>query len=145
MLAAFKRIGGAAAHDVAERFWTNPTPETRETYLRVCHPLYRTKPADTSAASARRIVNNDVVMHFNGADGELNTMDFRPALAKVRCPTLVMAGERDPITPIAFSEEIVASLPAHLVRFERFADCGHGVHGDDPERAFAVIRDFIRQ
>ena len=50
VLAAFKRIGGAAAHDVAERFWTNPTPETRETYLRVCHPLYRTKPADTSAA-----------------------------------------------------------------------------------------------
>jgi pimeloyl-ACP methyl ester carboxylesterase len=143
VLAAFESIGGATARDVAERFWTNPTPETRETYLRVCHPLYRTKPADTSAARARRILNNDVMMRFNGPDGDLRTMDFRHALAKIRCPTLVMAGERDPIAPIAFSEEIVASLPSHLVRFERFADCGHGVHWDDPERAFAVIREFI--
>jgi proline iminopeptidase len=145
VLAAFERIGGSAARDVAERFWTNPTPETRATYLRVCHPLYRAKPADTSAAAARVIVNNDIVMHFNGPAGDHATMDFRLALAKIRCPTLVMAGDRDPITPIAFSEEIVASLPAHLVRFERFANCGHGVHGDDPERAFAVIREFILQ
>jgi pimeloyl-ACP methyl ester carboxylesterase len=145
VLDAFERIGGTSARDVAERFWTNPTPETRATYLRVCHPLYRAKPADTSAAKARPIVNNDVVMHFNGPDGDHHTMDFRSALAKIRCPTLVMAGGRDPITPIAFSEEIVASLPVHLVRFERFANCGHGVHGDDPERAFAVIREFILQ
>ena len=145
VLAAFERIGGAAARDVAERFWTNPTPETRATYLRICHPLYQVKRPDTSAASARRIVNNDVVMHFNGAAGDHHTMDFRPALAKIRCPTLVMAGDRDPITPMAFSEEIVGALPAHLVRFERFANCGHGVLGDDPERAFAVIREFLRQ
>jgi len=36
-----------------------------------------------------------------------------------------------------------AALPAHLVRFERFADCGHAVVPDAPERAMAVIRDFI--
>jgi hypothetical protein len=29
------------------------------------------------------------------------------------------------------------------VRFERFAECGHGVHDDDPARAFAVMREFI--
>lgn len=29
-------------------------------------------------------------------------------------------------------------------RFERFPGCGHGVTDDDPVRAFAVIRDFIR-
>ena len=145
VLAAFERIGGPTVRDVAERFWTNPTPETRATYLRVCHPLYRVKPVDSSAAKARQIVNNNVAMHFNGTNGDHHTMDFRSALAKVRCPTLVMAGERDPITPIAFSEEIVAALPPHLVRFERFANCGHGVHGDDPERAFAVIREFIVQ
>jgi pimeloyl-ACP methyl ester carboxylesterase len=145
VFAAFERIGGPTAREVAERFWTNPSPETREAYLRVCHPLYLVKPADMSNAKARRIINNDVVMHFNGPSGEHHTMDFRHALAKIRCPTLVIAGDRDPITPIAFSEEIVASLPAHLVRFERFANCGHGVHYDDPERAFAVIREFILQ
>lgn len=31
----------------------------------------------------------------------------------------------------------------HLVRFERFPGCGHGVFRDDPERAFAMIREFL--
>jgi proline iminopeptidase len=35
------------------------------------------------------------------------------------------------------------TLPAHLVRFERFPGCGHGVLPDAPDRAMAVIRDFI--
>jgi pimeloyl-ACP methyl ester carboxylesterase len=38
---------------------------------------------------------------------------------------------------------MAACLPQHLVRFETFADCGHGVHRDDPERAFRVLREFI--
>ena len=54
-----------------------------------------------------------------------------------------MAGELDPMCPIETSEEIVDALPAALVRFERFAGCGHGVFRDDPDRAFAVLRDFI--
>jgi len=29
------------------------------------------------------------------------------------------------------------------VRFERFPDCGHGVFADVPERAFAILREFI--
>jgi transposase len=32
----------------------------------------------------------------------------------------------------------------HLVQFERFPNCGHGVIPDAPDRAMAVIRDFIR-
>ena len=40
-------------------------------------------------------------------------------------------------------EDLVAALPAHLVHFERFADCGHSVIADAPHRAFAIIRDFI--
>jgi proline iminopeptidase len=70
-------------------------------------------------------------------------MDFRADLARLRCPVLVMAGDRDPITPIAFSEVIAAALPQHLVRFERFAGCGHDVIPDAAERAFAILRAFI--
>ena len=70
-------------------------------------------------------------------------MDFRVALAGVACPTLVMAGETDPITPIAFSETIVASLPPGLAQFERFADCGHGIVRDAPQRHFETLRRFL--
>ena len=47
--------------------------------------------------------------------------------------------------PIEAQEDIVAALPAHLVRFERFPNCGHSVIADAPLPAFAVIRDFIAE
>ncbi len=31
----------------------------------------------------------------------------------------------------------------HLVRYEEFPNCGHGVHNDEPSRALAVMREFI--
>ena len=39
--------------------------------------------------------------------------------------------------------DIAAALPAHLVRFERFSGCGHGVLPDAPGAAMALIRAFI--
>jgi len=91
----------------------------------------------------RSIVKNEVALRFNGPRNEQGRMDFRAALSRIRCPVLVMCGDRDPIMPMAFSETIAECLPSHLVRFERFAGCGHGVHVDDPERAFRVLREFV--
>jgi proline iminopeptidase len=45
--------------------------------------------------------------------------------------------------PIECQADIAAALPPELVRFERFAGCGHSVVQDAPERAIAMIRDFI--
>jgi pimeloyl-ACP methyl ester carboxylesterase len=56
---------------------------------------------------------------------------------------LVLGGELDPVCPIAGSEEIAAALPSDVVRFERFAGCGHGVFRDDPRRSMAILREFI--
>ena len=68
-----------------------------------------------------------------------------PDLHRIRCPTLVMGGEDDPIHPIESQAELASALPAHLVQFERFADCRHAVVPDAPERAMAMIRDFIER
>jgi proline iminopeptidase len=66
-----------------------------------------------------------------------------PDLHRIRCPTLVLGGEDDPIHPIESQADIAAALPSHLVQFERFANCRHAVVPDAPECAMAVIRDFI--
>lgn len=142
VFAAFERIGGQEARQLAERYWLSPTPEGRVAYREKCHPLYYTRPAPDPDATARAIVHDPVNLHFAG--GEFKTMDFCAALARVACPTLVLAGDSDPITPLAFSETIVAHLPEPLVRFERFADCGHGIARDAPQQLFATLRDFIR-
>ena len=59
--------------------------------------------------------------------GERETMNFVAGLHRIKCPTLVMVGEDDPMTPVPCSEEIVAALPPKFVRFERFAGAGHGI------------------
>jgi proline iminopeptidase len=142
IFAAFERIGGTEARAAAEAYWLAPTPAKRLAYIERCMPLYRTRGGNADIVT-RAIMKHPVAMHFNGPDNEQGKLDFRAALGNVRCPTLVMVGEQDPITPPAFSDAIVAALPAALVRYERFAGCGHGVVQDQPEAGFGVLRDFI--
>jgi pimeloyl-ACP methyl ester carboxylesterase len=140
VLDAFDRLGGPAAREAARRYWEKPGPETLPDYAKLCFPLYSRTPRDPDA-NARTVWNFEVMYAFGG--GEDRTFDLLPELTKVRCPTLVLGGEDDPICPIDDQADIAAALPAHLVRFERFPGCGHGVYRDAPERAFAIVRDFI--
>jgi poly(3-hydroxyalkanoate) synthetase len=93
---------------------------------------------------ARRAVNrSEVLQWFTRPDGESHAFDMLGDLHRIRCPTLVLGGEDDPIHPIESQADIAAALPQHLVRFERFANCRHAVVTDAPERTITVIRDFI--
>jgi len=80
---------------------------------------------------------------FHFGRGEDHRFDLLSELAKVRCPTLVLGGEDDPICPIDDQADIAAALPADLVRFERFPGCGHGVYRDAPGRTLDVLRTFL--
>ena len=139
----FERLGGPEARAVAQARFTTPNPETSEAYRRVCSPLYNRRGKRDPDAHARSVRNDAVAFHFAGPDRESAKLDFREGLGRVLCPTLVVAGEDDPITPISRSELIASCLPQHLVRFERFVDAGHGVHNDDPQRAASVLHSFI--
>ncbi len=140
VFAEFERLGGPEARAIAESYWKDPTPEHAAVYLKVCMPLY-TRNRDGGEKMGRVKWNIDVATHFAG--GEQRTMNMLAALSRIRCPTLVLAGEDDPVTPISESEDIVAALPEGLVRFERFPNAGHGVVTDAPRRAIEVIREFV--
>ena len=55
----------------------------------------------------------------------------------------MLGGEDDPICTIDDQADIAAAIPQPLVRFERLEGCGHGVYHDDPQRAFALLREFL--
>jgi pimeloyl-ACP methyl ester carboxylesterase len=143
----FERFGGSEVGALARRrfleFRGHPDQASRDAWRRLAMPHYFRTPRDPDMA--RRAVNRaEVAQHwFAGADGESQTFNMFPDLHRIRCPTLVMGGEDDPMHPIESQADIAAALPAHLVQFERFADCGHAVVPDAPERAMAVIREFI--
>ena len=71
--------------------------------------------------------------HSLGPHGRRN-FDVREEAAGIRCPTLVLAGDDGPSTTISGVDNwLVEALPAGLVRYEHFADTGHGVFRDRPE------------
>jgi proline iminopeptidase len=45
--------------------------------------------------------------------------------------------------PAGDAQDIADALPLQWVRYECFADCGHGIWRDDPDAALAVLRRFI--
>jgi proline iminopeptidase len=136
----FERLSGVAAGAAARAFLEDPSPEATREFMRLCGPLYRRAPEDPQV-NARTIWNPRLMWEFRR--GERETMNFLPDLHRIKCPTLVMVGEDDPMTPVPYAEEIVAALPPELVQYERFAGAGHGIVADQPERFFAVLRAFI--
>lgn len=142
-LETFGRLHGARAQAVADAFWTDPgDPDKVRTYVAECFPLYNPTPQPPDVAK-RSTFNPAMLHHFFKADGEGFRFDFRPNLKDIRCPTLVLGGDLDPVTPIADQDDIAATLPPALVRYERFAGAGHGVGRDQPERYLAVLREFL--
>ncbi|WP_088285307.1 alpha/beta fold hydrolase [Ideonella sp. A 288] len=142
-LAMFQRLGGPEARAAAQAFWSNPSPATWAPYLQHCMHLYNQRPAtpDTHDARERIVFNTDIL--FASASGEQQTMDLLPGLARVCCPVLVMAGELDPVCPLADSQDIAAAIPAPWGRLATFARSGHGAWRDEPDAAFAVLREFV--
>jgi proline iminopeptidase len=141
-VAVFERLGGKDAGDAARGYLCgeNPGRDALTAFMKYCRPLYSRAPYDPNR-DARQAWKFDVLAEFR--KGEDYTFDFLSDLAAIKCPTLVLAGEDDPITPPIYSEQIAAALPPALMRFERFPNAGHGIAADAPERFFRVLRDFI--
>ena len=143
-VALFERFGGPEIGALARRRFLDGHTDaaTLDTWLRLAFPLYTRTPRDPQVV--QRAVRHPEVTHwFTRPGGEGHTFNLFPALSRVRCPSLVLGGEEDPMTPIECQAAIAAALPPNLVRFERFPDCGHTVLPDAPESAMTVIRDFI--
>ncbi len=144
----FERFGGPEVGALARRRFLegqwHPDQASIEAWRRLAFPLYTRTSRDPNMA--RRAVNRSEVLHwFTKPGGESHTFNMFSDLCRIQCPTLVMGGEDDPMLPIESQADIAAALPPQLVQFERFTNCGHGVVPDAPERAMAVIRDFIQR
>lgn len=67
--------------------------------------------------------------------------DSRPGLAAIACPTLILCGRQDVLTPPALHEEMAAAIPgARLVLIE---DCGHLSAMEQPQAVTALLRDWL--
>ncbi|HET8726890.1 MAG TPA: alpha/beta fold hydrolase [Alphaproteobacteria bacterium] len=73
----------------------------------------------------------------------LGRPDSRPGLAAIACPTLVLCGRQDALTPLEMSEELAAGIPgADLVVVE---DCGHLSTLEKPDGVTECLRAWLRR
>lgn len=68
--------------------------------------------------------------------------DFRAACARVRCPTLVIHGDRDLIRPLSQGRALADATGGRLVTL---TGSGHCPQARDPVKINLLIREFIEQ
>jgi len=71
----------------------------------------------------------------------MNRPDSRDFLPKITCPTLIICGEQDSVTPPKVHEEMVGLLPdaqLHII-----PHCGHLSTMEKPEIVNGLMRDFL--
>ena len=142
IFAAFERIGGAEAGAAARAYWSAPSPERRQRYAEICLPHYARRPVPPEFWD--RIIKKDpVAMAFNGPKNEMGRFDFRPDLARVTCPALVISGDMDPIMPDVFSEHIIEALGSPDKTLLRADNAGHLTDNDRPDLFFPAIRQLL--
>lgn len=67
--------------------------------------------------------------------------DSQPSLATIDCPTLVLCGRQDALTPVHFHETMAEEIQgANLVVIE---DCGHLSPLEQPESVTAALRGWL--
>ncbi|NMG29657.1 alpha/beta fold hydrolase [Aromatoleum evansii] len=67
--------------------------------------------------------------------------DSRPTLASIRCPTLVLCGRDDLVTPPDVHRELAAGIAG--AQLEIIEECGHLLPLEQPEQVTGILRGWL--
>ncbi len=68
--------------------------------------------------------------------------DNREFLAQIKCPTLIVVGEQDALTPIKVAREMADGIAG--ARLEVIQDCGHISTMEQPEAVNGLLRRWLQ-
>lgn len=71
----------------------------------------------------------------------MGRIDQRPNLPAITCPTVVICGRQDSITPVDCAEEMAAGIPAASLRI--IENCGHMSTMEASDTVGAVLREWL--
>ena len=135
------KLGGEHAAKIAQQLFSKPSKAAYNKYGEVCLPLYSNPNAAAAGTFRDRAIERpEVALHF--FSDEMARMNMLAEIANIACPTLVIGGTIDPVTPPICSQAIADAIGENA-KLEMFQGCGHGPHRDDPEGAERVMRSFL--
>jgi pimeloyl-ACP methyl ester carboxylesterase len=138
----FRELGGDEAADITRRDLEDPSEETLAEWERVCGRFYSRNPnpdPGIARAVAAAIRDPEVTVHFMSHEGK--SLDLRGELARITCPTLVLAGAHDPLLPGHLREELADAIPN--ARLEVIEEASHDIFADDPDHTYRCLREFL--
>ena len=135
----YERLGGLEVAAVAARFYAAPA-ETRDEFLRVCSPYFTPLPGRPEVGA--RIVSPAPAVTEHFLRHEYLQHDYRDRVAEIRCPTLLLGGELDPIVPIEEIDDMASRMRPGLARVVRLPESGHGTAGVQ-DTVLKLVRDFV--
>ncbi len=136
----YRRLGGAEAAEIAERFYGGLDGQGFADFIRVCFPLLSTHDLIDDVI-VRAHWSPEVLIRW--MNGEANELDLRGSLPLVRAPALVLAGEDDAYSPLESARE-VAELLGGETEFHSVPGARHSIIRDAPETAETLHRFLDR-
>ncbi len=109
-------------------------------FPRLVHPA---RAADTGLRELTRLMFEDVgtVGFVCQQRAIMSRPDSRPTLALIRCPTLVLVGEQDALTPPPLAQEMASGIDgACLVRVP---ECGHLSALEQPDAVNQALAELL--
>ena len=116
------------------------TPVTSRMLPLMLHPS-RVKDARLTKTVRDMAERAGVEAYVRQQHAIISRPDFRPGLPSIKCPTLVLCGRQDQLTPPECSKEMAAAIPgAKLVVVE---ECGHLSTLERPAEVNQAIRNWL--
>lgn len=109
-------------------------------YPRSVHPS-RADDAALRAAVQAMAQETGVDAFVRQQTAIMSRPDSRPALARIACPSLVLVGDADAITPPEIAAEIAATIPGAQLR--TIAHCGHLSTLEQPEAVTTALCQWL--
>ena len=135
--------GNEEQRQVCEWLWSGSfeSMDQLKQYYRAMAPLYAVSfKEEKFDESWGRGIRNFRQLNL-GFSTFMRDFDFTEELEKVRCPTLVMAGEQDWICAAEESREIARRIPS--AELHVFPDAAHSIADDQTEGFLKTVRRFL--
>ena len=139
------RYGSPKQIAICEHIW-NGTFKSHQhilEYFKLMDPLYCLTAAKMPASSAKSPTIWSHEALNEGVRNGLRKFDFIPKLKKIRCPTLVLAGDQDWICPVSQSKMIAKHIPGAQLKI--FKNCGHAMAVDAHDAYIKAISAFLKK
>jgi pimeloyl-ACP methyl ester carboxylesterase len=140
--ARLRPAGWRGALRFARRLWLlafAPMPATAEAVARDLFP--KPEHREFYRAAAARLASNSKRAYQNAVRALL-AFDARPHLGRVRCPALVVVGDRDLTVPLSAKVRLQQGIPG--ARLAVIRDSGHAPAYDQAEEFNRIVLDFLQ-